>query len=50
LTVNGQGHTTLNVNGQGDPIWFGELALIYPDGADTICGFDPKAQQVAITP
>jgi hypothetical protein len=28
----------------------GELALIFSDGKDFIFGFDPKSQQVKITP
>jgi hypothetical protein len=44
--------TTVTGNGGGNTMTssFGELALLYTDGADTITGFDPNSQQVAITP
>ena len=41
VTGNGGGNTMTGSN---------ELALIYSDGSDTISGFDPSSQQVAISP
>jgi hypothetical protein len=43
--------TTVTGNGGGSTInGNGALALIYTDGQDTIGGFDPNSQTVAITP
>jgi hypothetical protein len=43
--------TTVTGNGGGSTInGNGALALIYTDGQDTIGGFDPDSQTVAITP
>jgi YVTN family beta-propeller protein len=43
--------TVVSGNGGGNVlVGSGGLGLIFTDGADTISGFDPNSQQVAITP